>query len=259
MHRFFADKECFSDSVFTIKGDLHRQVTRVLRTRPGERFIVVNGDGFEYTIEMKSINATTATAVIVDKTEKNLEPAVDITMYAGTLKSKGIEELIPPLVYLGVHRLIPVATARSEGRFQIDTPEKQDRIKGITGRATALCGRTKLMEVRNEISYKESVRECSSNHWNFIFWENTEKISFRQVLRRLLYNENNLQGQNGHLSEQQMKIGLFIGPEGGFTGEEFNLAGNSGIIPASLGQRILDARTAPIAAVSALLYEIGDL
>jgi 16S rRNA (uracil1498-N3)-methyltransferase len=56
-----------------------------------------------------------------------------------------------------------------------------------------------------------------------------------------------------------MKIGLFIGPEGGFTSEEFAIANEYGVIPASLGERILDARTAPIAAVSALLYETGDL
>jgi len=54
-------------------------------------------------------------------------------------------------------------------------------------------------------------------------------------------------------------ISIYTGPEGGFTADEVEQAHSSGIVPVTLGKRILRAETAAIATVSAVMYELGEL
>ena len=253
MKRIFIPENVLAENPLVLTGEIFHQAARVLRVRKGDTVIALCGDGFEYTVEIKNSSKNHMAAEIRKKTKIDNEAKVKISLYQGCLKGKGIEEIIPPLVYLGVSRLVPVKTSRSEGSYDPGSKGKRNRIDGIIHRATALSHRTRLMTVEPLITFREALEECKTNKLNLIFWESSNPSSLKKLLsmklRDLHFYDNGI----------PREIGVFIGPEGGFTGEEIEIAGTYGVVTTSLGRRILDAKTAPLTAITSILYEIGDI
>ena len=262
MNRIYIPETVLKQSPLAITGEIHHQIGRVLRSRPGDHIIAINGDGCEYELLINKIDKEMVHAEVLEKTPVDNEPSVKITLYQGNLKGKSMEEITPSLVYLGILKVIPVNNARSEGFFDPGSGSGKKRVDGIIGKATALCHRTKLMEVCSPMNFKEALQSCRSNLLNFIFWESEEPVPLKSLIEKYL-SSSAIQKHKTHLEENvvssRLSIGLFTGPEGGYTPEEIEMAREAGVISASLGKRILDAKTAPVTAVSALLYELGDL
>ena len=80
-------------------------------------------------------------------------------------------------------------------------------------------------------------------------WEQENITGIRQVLAKFYKNEK----------LRCNEVSVFIGPVGGFTQDEIHLAQQSGVIPVSLGNRILRAETAGVAAALTILYEAGEM
>jgi 16S rRNA (uracil1498-N3)-methyltransferase len=243
MNRIFLPQEIISfESKLT--GEFHKQVSVVLRTRPGQRFKVVSGDGYEYTIEINKITSKETSYHIVDRVEKNIEPSVDIHLYIGALKGNGMEEILPSLVFLGVSSVTPLITERTVVKTRDFTTAKNQRIEKIIHRALALSGRTGLLEWNMPENFEKALKIAKTHTHSFFFWEETKVKPLKNSFSKISDGDS---------------IGIFIGPEGGFTQSEAELAIQHEIIPVSLGSRILDAATAPVTAVSALLYQTGDI
>lgn len=258
-------KTFLAQSPLEITGELHHQIGRVLRSRPGDYFAAVCGDGCEYEVRIHRIEKNRTTAEVINIREIDNEPSARITLYQGNLKGKSMDEIIPPLVYLGISKLVPVKTARSEGQFDPSSDSKMKRVENIVQKATMLCHRTKLMEVSRQLDFKEALNECRGNSLNLIFWENVTPDPLREILQKYssrfsIPSQDSLQDEKDkEASDKRISIGIFIGPEGGFNAEEIKQAESAGAISASLGKRILEARTAPIIAATAMLYELGDI
>ena len=95
-------------------------------------------------------------------------------------------------------------------------------------------------EVANVMSFKEAIADLSKNDLAFMPYENERQNSLRKIL-----------------SKKDIKsIGFFIGPEGGLDDTEVDMATELNIPTVSLGKRILRTETAPIACLSAVMYEL---
>ncbi len=265
MNRIFIPETVLNQSPLEITGELHHQTGRVLRSRPGDHITAICGDGYEYEVCIQKIEKSKTIARLIDKRFVDNEPAVEIILYQGNLKGKSMDEIIPPLVYLGVSKLVPVKTARSEGNFDPSSDPKMKRVDGIVQKATALCHRTKLMKVSRQLELKKVLDDCRSNLLNLIFWEDSEPISLKKTLEKILsqysvFSQDFTSSGKSNISlGNRVSAGIFIGPEGGFNTDEMQKAKSAGVIQASLGRRILDAKTAPLVAITAMLYELEDL
>ena len=88
-------------------------------------------------------------------------------------------------------------------------------------------------------------------------WEEEERVNLKLVFGR---GGKETKAKNASsFPSRPFSINLFIGPEGGFTFEEITLAQRYGIVPITLGPRILRAETAGLVTAAAILYELGDL
>jgi 16S rRNA (uracil1498-N3)-methyltransferase len=243
MNRIFLPRDILNFEK-KLTGELHRQVSVILRTRPGERFKVVSGDGYEYTIEIDGITSRETSYHIIDKVEKNIEPSIDIHVYLGSLKGNGMEEILPSLVFLGVSSITPLITERTVAKSRVFSESRNQRIEKIIRRASALSGRTRVLEWRSPENFAEVFEIAEKHKHSYLFWEEAEIKPLKYSFSDITHGDS---------------TGIFIGPEGGFTWYEAEQAAKHGITPVSLGARILDARTAPIAAVSSLLYETENI
>jgi len=231
MHRFYLPADTFSgDYVSSSDKGLILQITKVLLAKEGDRFWLFDGLGYEYLGQIIELSNSRVRFLLIDKKQSTHEPASQITLYQSLLKSDKLEWVMQKAAELGVKEIVPVISSRSIVR-QI-TSVKLERYQEILKEATEQCGGAIMPKLSLAIDFREAIKlAAKADGLKFIAWE---KETSRPI-------------------ETAEKINIFIGPEGGFSEEEIDLAKNNGIEPVTLGKRILRAETAAIASLAKLL------
>lgn len=238
MHRFFVNPSNISDSIY-IDGTDVNHIKNVLRLKCGEEVNVCDGRNNEYICRISDISPDKVQLDIISKSTCENEPRYEVTLYQGLPKSDKMEYIIQKCVELGVARIVPVAAKRSVVKLK-DDAKKVSRWQKIAHEAAKQCQRGVLPEVSNVLTFKEAINDLAKNDLKFMPYENEGQTSLREVL-----------------SDKDVKtIGFFIGPEGGLDETEIAMADEMNIPTVSLGKRILRTETAPIACLSALMYEL---
>jgi 16S rRNA (uracil1498-N3)-methyltransferase len=133
---------------------------------------------------------------------------------------------------------------------------KMDRWQRLVLEAAEQSGRGKLPVVRPAILFLQACEEAGrSGGLSLIPWEEERGTG----LRKLLVMEGTKELGGTQRNFRPFSVNLFIGPEGGFTHDEISKAKSYGLIPITLGPRILRSETAGLVVASAILYELGDL
>jgi 16S rRNA (uracil1498-N3)-methyltransferase len=145
-------------------------------------------------------------------------------------------------VELGVGEITPILTRRCISRPDPESMRKKiERYQKIASEAAKQCGRGRMVPVKEVLAFQAALKQAGEYPLKILFYENADR-----PLRAIL-------------SEQfSSRIAIFIGSEGGFEPEEAQHTERNGLVCASLGNRILRCETAPLAAVTALLYHAGD-
>ena len=238
MHRFFVNPSNISDSIY-IDGTDVNHIKNVLRLKCGEEVNVCDGQNNEYLCKLTDISPDKVYLDIISKGVCENEPRFNITLYQGLPKSDKMEYIIQKCVELGVTRIVPVAAKRSVVKLK-DDAKKVSRWQKIAHEAAKQCQRGILPEVTVVMTFKEAMDDLSKNDLSFMPYENERQTSLREVL----------------LDKDVKTIGFFIGPEGGLDETEIAKADEMNIPTVSLGKRILRTETAPIACLSAVMYEL---
>ena len=231
MHRFYLPADTFSgDYVGSSDKGLILQITKVLRAKEGDRFWLFDGLGYEYLGQIIELSNSRVRFLLIDKKRSAHEPVSYVILYQSLLKSDKLEWIMQKAAELGVKEIVPIISSRSIVR-QI-TSAKLERYQEILKEAIEQCGGAIMPKLSLAIDFKEAVKiAAKADGLKFIAWEKE--------------------------TEQQLKaaekIHIFIGPEGGFSEEEIDLAKNNGIESVTLGKRILRAETAAIASLAKLL------
>lgn len=242
MHRFFADPHSIGGDTIKISGDDAHHISKVLRLKEDDEIIVCDKCGTDYYCSIKAIEKDEVEAWILKKEISSSEPPLEITLYQGVPKGDKLETVIQKCVELGAVKLVPVAMKRSVAVIK-DSKKKQQRMQRIALEASKQCGRARVPQIFEVMSFKEAVSHSSQNDLKLLPYEAENENSLKKVLKE---NKN------------AKTIAIFIGPEGGFDGEEILLAKNSGFEIVTLGPRIMRTETAPLACISAVMYELGD-
>ncbi len=238
---WFFTKYNITGEQYMISGENAKHISKVLRMHKGEELTLVTPDRTQCTCEVFSINADTVTVDVIDKKPCENEPDVFVTLYQALPKSDKMEYIIQKCVELGVSRIVPVLSARCVSRPDAKSlAKKQERWQKIALQAAMQSRRGIIPEVCPCTSFKEASEQTKQNDKTIIFYE-----MGGEPVKKIL-------------SGKPSKIGMFIGSEGGFEQEEVDMiTANSGV-PATLGRRILRAETAPLAALSVIMFETGN-
>lgn len=240
MQRFYVNKNGVTEGLITITGDDAMHISKVLRLGAGDELIVCDGEGNDYFCQIENALKTEVTLKIIKTQQNNTEPPIEITLYQAIPKSDKMEYIIQKCVELGVTFVVPVESKYCVAKLKDD--KKLVRWQKIADEASKQCGRGRKTVIHPPVAFKDAVKNIPDGSLKIIPYENEKENKLKNTLK------------NSKLS----KISVFIGPEGGFSEEEIALAKENGIIPVTLGPRILRTETAPIAVISACMYELGD-
>jgi 16S rRNA (uracil1498-N3)-methyltransferase len=242
MHRFFIPADWIAGENINFTGESLHQIGYVLRLKPTDRIIVLDNSGFEFEVEITRISKERAEGKVIKKTPGLGEPAVKITLYQALLKSDKFELVLQKGVELGVTAFVPYVSERCVTRKE--SASKMGRWRRIIQEAAEQSERVILPVLQPVISFEEACRSVTKPA--LLMWEEEKGLSLKQTLRNPPF-------------KNAAALSLFIGPEGGFPSAEKELAVQHGIDVASLGHRILRAETAGLAAISAILFENGEM
>jgi 16S rRNA (uracil1498-N3)-methyltransferase len=239
MPRFFIPRNNIDEPNGIIRFDRdNANHLTVLRHSIGDIITVCDGNSMDYECEIRSIAKNEAILDILHKMKCESEPNFKVTLFQGLPKSDKLELIIQKCVELGVYEIVPVITQNTIVRVKENSVKsKNDRYMKISEAAAKQCNRGIIPVVSEPISFDAAVSRLMEKETAFIAYEN-EKIIKKTYLTDIKAND----------------IGIFIGPEGGFTKEEADKCIKSGIFSVSLGKRILRTETAGLAALAVIIY-----
>jgi 16S rRNA (uracil1498-N3)-methyltransferase len=242
MHRFFISRESFAGDNISITGQPVYQITRVLRAKPGDHIIVLDNGGWEYETAIESITHDTIQGKVIRKELGIGEPKISLTLYQALLKTDKFELVLQKGVELGADGFIPFVSERCVVRKSSES--RIERWNAIIREAAEQSRRARLPVLHQVVSFGEVCKQIKKPA--LILWEGEKSQRLAAILKSTPFTKT-------------QAIGIFVGPEGGFTPAEIELARQHGIVSVGLGNRILRAETAGLSAISAIMYEKGDL
>lgn len=245
-----------------------RQIIRVLRLGVGAHLEFLDGHGSVYGCRIKRAKRDIVEAEILERLgldSAEEESKLKVTMVLSLLKGTQFKTALAKLTEIGVHKIVPVVTTRSVVTGTHDKEDGDDttrmrRWMSIIREATEQCERSMSPYMVNTRTLAEALNELkdlqeSAGQRAFICTERSKAPH----LMSYLYNELSLESCAQPSPVVPLSdIYIIIGPEGGFTAEEIDLAVSIGCIPCSLGPTILRAETAAIFAAS-LVASFGEI
>ncbi len=248
MHRFFVHDTGLSlqqtslGSQLVLPEKLAHQVRDVLHLHTGEQLILLDNSGDEFVAEVTRVERKMVEVQVVERRAGKSESPVGIMLCQGLLKSARFEWILEKGTELGVSVFSPILCQRSTAGLEDAGSAKIQRWQRILQEATEQCGRARLPKLLPIRPLTHALEHTPTTALALMPWEEEHSQSLRNVLR----------SSNG----QEKTVMLFIGPEGGLTSEEVQLAQQHGVQSVTLGQRILRAETAALAAVANVMYEL---
>jgi 16S rRNA (uracil1498-N3)-methyltransferase len=245
MHRFFIPPKSIHDNRVLLRGTIVHQIRDVLRMRPGENIVLLDNSGWAHQTELVTIDRDTVRGRVVEKWKLETEPSARITLYQGLLKGQKFDWVLQKGTEIGIAAFAPILTARCiVGSLNDVSDGRVERWERIVVEAAEQAGRARLPHLGAAMLFSHACEIAGRGGLSLIPWEEEHTRGLREALQPI---------------PKAKEINLFIGPEGGFTEEEVAAAQEHGVLPVSLGPRILRAETAGLAAAAAILYEVGDL
>lgn len=213
-------------------------VRTVLRLKSGTAVVVFNGDGNEYTGHLASVSKKAVTLLPESVQRPERESALHVHVALGLSRGERMDYAIQKCTELGASSMTPLFTERSEVRLKGDRIDK--RLAHWQQVAISACeqsGRLQIPEVHPPCELRDWLQTCQAP-WKFVF-DHRQKTSLP-------------------VNEVVGELALLTGPEGGFSEAELEAATAAGFRAVTLGQRVLRAETAPVAALSVLQWLWGD-
>ena len=242
MTRFFVTpEELVSDSVvLTGENAAH---AKVLRLKVGEEVLVCDGRGNECVCVIQDVAPGQITLDVNARQLSNSEARVKASIYMAFPKADKLEHVIQKATELGVYEIVAFPSARCVSRpDEKSLKKKLERWQKIAASAAEQSGRGRIPEVLVLGSFAEALKRATTAEKAILFYENERATTLRMALEE----------------SQFETISLLSGPEGGLEMAEVEKAKDAGFHICTLGNRILRCETAPLCALSAVMYASGE-
>ena len=214
--KFFVAPGSVRGSFLTLEGE-NAAHARVLRLRQGDRVLVCDGCGTDYSCTISDISPQQVCLVVDSASASASEPRVQCSVYMAYAKADKLEHVIQKATELGAYEIAASAAAQS--------------------------GRGQIPQVLALPSFADAVKRAAGCELALLPYENEHALSLRRAVGEAAFET----------------VSIMTGPEGGFSEDEVRLAQEAGMQICTLGPRILRCETAPLCALSAVLYAAGAL
>lgn len=242
MTRFFVEPAEIYENFITLTGD-NAAHAKVLRIKAGEQLMVCDGTGNECLCTVSDISPGQVSLVVVNRQKSETEASVNVSVYMAFAKGDKLEHVIQKATELGAYEIVAFPSARCVSKPDAKSlKNKLDRWQKIAASAAEQSGRGRIPKVLALDSYGAALDRMAQSDLGILFYENESSTTLRMALEGANYNT----------------ISLLTGPEGGLETREVEQAMAAGIQVCTLGKRILRCETAPLCALSAVMYHTGE-
>lgn len=232
LRRFFVEGLGQAGRRLVLRGEEAHHLLNVVRVRVGEEVSLLDGSGSVARARLAEGRRGEAMLDVLSIEQVENEPSRRMTLLCALPRASRMDTLIEKCCELGLGRLSPVVTARSV----VDPLGRQEnhlaRWRRITVEAAKQSGRTRLMEVTPALPFDAEALRCEPGAARLVAEPGQGAIGLREFSARLTPGQG---------------VVALVGPEGGLTPEEVEIAKGAGYVPVSLGKRILRVETAGIA------------
>lgn len=250
MYHFFVEPSQISDKSVIITGEDVNHIKNVIRLNPGDEISISNGiDGREYRCGIARITDTEVYCELRFIKEEGVELSSKVFLFQGLPKGDKMELIIQKMVELGVYEIIPVAMKRCVVKLEEKKAKARlTRWQAIAEAAAKQSKRAIVPQVHEFMDFKEALAYAKDMDVKLVPYEmegTLEKSTGMAGTREII---NNL--------KKGQCIAVFIGPEGGFEGQEIEAAIAAGLQPVTLGRRILRTETAGMTVMAWIMYQL---
>ena len=243
MQKFFIDSIPPSETYFRLDGENFDHL-KVLRPKAGDELVLCDGRGTDYFCRLDSISRHEALLTVTASLPSVSEPKVNCHIFMAAAKSDKLEHVIQKATELGAISVTAFVSERCVSRpDEKDIGKKLVRWQKIAEAAAGQCGRGIIPKIGFLPSLKEAVDSALGSRVPILLYENEELNSLKSALSKEPFDS----------------VSIISGPEGGFSPREAEYMISAGMLSCSLGKRILRCETAPLCALSAILYHSGDI
>ena len=242
MTRFFVAADELHSQFMTLTGD-NAAHAKVLRLKPGEQVLVCDGNGQECLCTISDIDAERVSLVVDAQKESESEAAIRASVYMAFSKGDKLEHVIQKATELGAYEIVAFPSARCVSRPDDKSLKKKlERWQKIAASAAEQSGRGMIPQVVVLNSYDQAIKRAAEADLSILFYENERATTLKMALTENAFKT----------------ISFLTGPEGGLDSREVEMAKNAGLSVCTLGRRILRCETAPLCALSAVMYHVGE-
>jgi 16S rRNA (uracil1498-N3)-methyltransferase len=233
-----------------LPSEVAHQVRDVLRLGPGDLLTLLDGEGGEWPAVVTVVDRKRVRVRVGDPCKCPAEPQTRVVLCPALLKASKLEWVLQKGTELGVAAFAPIVCERGRGGEDLGAA-KWARWRRILVEATEQCGRASVPSLAEDpVALEDALTTLPSRAIGLMPWEGERAIPLRAALSTALAARD---------SSAPPEVWLLIGPEGGFAEGEVALAQAHGVLPVTLGPRILRAETAAIVAAALALDVCGDL
>jgi 16S rRNA (uracil1498-N3)-methyltransferase len=242
MVRFFVNPEDLTFEKVLLTGE-NAQHAKVLRLKAGEEVLLCDGQGNEAVCIVEEMNAKQLVVSVNTRRESTTEAAVRVSVYMAFPKADKLEHVIQKATELGAYEIVAFPSARCISKpDEKSLGKKLERWQKIAASAAEQSGRGRVPQVLTLPSYKAALERAAQADKALLFYENEKATTLRMALETGAYKT----------------VSLLTGPEGGLEEAEVKQAMDAGLQICTLGKRILRCETAPLCALSAVMYDAGE-
>ena len=238
MNRFYVPFQAGLKSIWIDSSESHH-IIHVKRLKTGDNIVLFNGMGIECNAEIVEINGNKVRVEANQYKTVNKENRVGVDIAFAVPKGKRSHFLIQKCTELGIRKLIPTNYAQSVVKLKAESSEKIEKWRKIAIEAAKQCGRNTITEIGDVVNFGDIIDNLDNYDLPLFACNQPDSNNLKNTLQEHLKVNN---------------IVCFIGPEGGFTSNEIEMAKNAGCEFVSLGQRTLRVETAAIAVSAILSY-----
>ena len=242
MVRFFVLSQELEGETLSLTGE-NAQHAKVLRLKAGEEVLACDGAGREALCRITDITDGAWLLSVKEFRDSGSEAAVQVSVYMAFPKADKLEHVIQKATELGAYEIVAFPSSRCVSRpDEKSLKKKLERWQKIAASAAEQSGRGRIPAVRVLGSYKAALEEAAKADKALLFYENEQAVTLKMALTASAYQT----------------VSLLTGPEGGLEEREVQQARDAGLQVCTLGKRILRCETAPLCALSAVMYDAGE-
>ena len=242
MTRFFVEPADFRPDTIELTGE-NAKHAKVLRLKNGEQVLACDGQGREALCAVSDVSEGLVTLSVQEILDSETEAAVRVSIYMAFPKADKLEHVIQKATELGAYEIVAFPSGRCISRpDEKSLAKKVERWQKIAASAAEQSGRGRIPQVLTLSSYKAALERASQADQALLFYENERATTLRMALQ----------------SKSYQTVSLLTGPEGGLEEAEVKQALDAGFSVCTLGRRILRCETAPLCALSAVMYDAGE-